>query len=782
MLSRLGKGATNQYPMLLWRAALPRDNVTTTSKLHCSLVILATLVLGAPTASAQGGGRADRQSAERPTSTKNSWWLCGPMELAGHPVTATTTTPGQRQGAPTQLFADQLESGASQSRLSGNASVQRADQRIEGNELLYDRDTSEVTSTTPLRYSASGVTFQAASAQVNLDKDTGLLAGAEYALGDQHARGGARQIRLDGPDVTRMSNFTYTTCNPGDAAWLFRGGEIVLDRKQGFGTAYHTRLELFGVPVLYLPVISFPISDQRKSGFLMPSLELSTERGTEIVAPYYVNLAPNYDLTVTPDLMSKRGALLGLDYRYLTHSSKGELNLDYMPYDRKFDDQRYLLSYTHDGTWRAGWSTNIAAQYASDQYYFRDLSDTLSVASTTFLEQRADLNYVGGPWAFRARVQGFQTMDPTITPANRPYRRLPQLTLGLRQPLAYGRLRVNLATEWVRFDQDLKVHGDRFDIQPSVSMPWQRTWGYVTPTLSARYTAYHLQNTAPGQPDNPQRSVPTFSLDSGLYFERTTHWGDKAFTQTLEPRLYYLRTPYRDQSALPVFDTTEPEFTFASLFRDNRFIGADRVGDANQLTVALTSRLLGRATGTEWLRGSVGQIHYFSDRRVQLPGQPVATGAESDLVGELAAHPGKDWTTQLDMLWDPYTRASTRRDLRVQYQPAADKILNLSYRFQKDTLEQADVSAYWPIGRRWHVMGRWDHSLLDHRDLEAFLGVEYESCCWALRVVDRYYVNTTDSRYNRALMVEMVLKGLTGLGSSIESVLEHGILGYSEQR
>ncbi len=714
---------------------------------------------------------------------RNPWRLCGPLRLAGEIVADTAAvSPAERAGQPTELDADEIESNEDSALLRGDVRVRRADQSVEAESLRYQRSSGEISADTGLLYRAGTLAISARAAQLNLEQDGGVLEDVEFALGDRHVRGGARRLELEGPDFTRLTDFTYTTCNADEEAWLMRGSEIELDRAEGFGTARHARVELVGIPVLYLPYIKFPISDRRLTGFLLPSIGSSSESGAELRLPYYLNLAPNYDLTLTPRLLEKRGFMLGSEFRYLTANASGELELDYLPEDRDFDDQeRGLLVYDHRARWRSGWSADASIEYASDREYFEDLGETLSVASITHLEQRADLAYRGPIWSLRGRVQSFQTIDLAIAEIDEPYRRLPQLTLGLSTPLRAAGMEFSLAGEWVDFYHPLKLRGSRLDVEPAVALPLRAPWGFLIPRLAARHTAYRLDEVfAPAAPE-PSRDLYTFSIDTGLFFERSLGGGERGYIQTLEPRLFYLKVPLRAQDELPVFDTTEPDISFSSLFRTNRFAGADRVGDAQQLTLALTSRILDQASGGERLRASVGQIQYFRDREVTLPGEPVATATRSEVIAELAAQLSRAWSARLTSHWDPVSDRGSRNSLHLQYRPDGQHILNIAYRFQRDVLEQSDLSLRWPFGERWHAVARWNYSLRDERDLESFLGLEYESCCWAVRVVGRRFINDADGQTNERLMVQFVLKGLGKFGGGVEGVLERGILGYPQE-
>ncbi|GAB4346626.1 MAG: LPS-assembly protein LptD [Gammaproteobacteria bacterium] len=713
-------------------------------------------------------------------SPPDRWRTCGPFQLLGKPVFENAEQP-ERRDAPTVVEADSAENLASRTHLKGGVELNRADQNISAEELIYDTGSGDLSTPEGLYYRAGGIAISARKAQMNLDDNSGVLEGVAVADRSQHAYMAAERLELEDLQRTELSNFTYTTCNPDSEVWRLRGGRIRLDEEEGFGTAYHTRLEIGPLPVLYLPYLKFPISDKRLTGFLMPTLSSSGERGAELRIPYYLNLDPQYDVTLTPRVMSKRGFALGAEGRYLTRNSDGNLAIDWLPEDEEYNaESRGLLVYRHASRWPNGWQAIAAIEHASDRQFFEDLGETLSVSSTTHLERRTDLVHQGEHWHFLGRLQGYQTIDDTIADSDTPYRRLPQLSLGLREPLPLGGWRFGLESEWVRFDHIVNERGDRIDLHPSLAFPLERPWGFFRPRLSLRHTEYSLTDRAAGLPTEIDRTLQTLSLDAGLFFERSFSRGGRDLIQTLEPRLFYLRTPYEDQSDLPVFDTTEPDFSMASLFRENRFSGTDRVGDADQVSVALTTRLLDSANGDERLRAGIGQIFYFRDRQVQLPGNPVATRDRSDIVGEIQTRLPRHWTLNATTQWDPDRERGNKNTLQLQYRPSRERIFNLAYRYQRDELEQTDLSFRWPLGERWHTVGRWNYSLRNERDLETFLGVEYESCCWAMRLVGRRFLNDDDATYNSSVMLQVVLKGLGRFGSSIEGILERGILGYEQ--
>ncbi|ROR34672.1 LPS-assembly protein LptD [Inmirania thermothiophila] len=697
------------------------------------------------------------------------WDLCLPMDSGQAP------RPEPAAGGGTRIRGREVAGDAHRLRARGEARIDTPARVVEAETLDYDRDTGVGTAEEGVRVSDGDTVIEAERARVEDDGARGELEGVRYRILSRHARGGADRVFMEDRDRYRLLGFTYTTCDPTAEFWRLEGPEVRIDMARGSGTAYHANLRIHGVPVFYLPVFSFPVDDRRKTGFLIPRLGSSSETGSELAVPWYWNIAPQYDLTLTPRLTSRRGAFLGVEARHLQRHGAGTLEADLVPEDRLTGGRRWLARWRESGRLGARWLYDLDAARASDTGYFEDFGETLAVASTTHLEQRADLTYAGPRWRTRLRLQAFQTVDGTVAETARPYRRLPALEVLLRNPPRLGPLEPGLRLEATRFEHDVKVEGRRLDLLGSLAWPLRRPWGFVVPRLWARHTAYDLAGPVTGE-ENPSRSLPGFSLDAGLVLERQT----PRFLQTLEPRLFYLRVPYRDQSAIPVFDSARLELTFAGLFRDNRFSGADRVGDADQLTLALTSRLLDADGGRERLRASVGQILHFRDRRVVLPGKAPETAARSALVGELTAALAGGWRVLADARYDTETPRTEEANVRLQYRPDERHILNLAYRFEAEASRQSDLSFRWPLGRRWYTVGRWNRDLDARQDLETFLGLEYESCCWMLRVVGRRFVNDTEGDTNTSFYLQLVLKGLARVGNRLEDILGRGILGYPD--
>ena len=683
-----------------------------------------------------------------------------------------------------------LEQSRNRVRLEGNVQVRRAESLLEADSVVYERTAETLDAEGNIYFEQPGLRLTAAQGHFDIASNQGDLKQVSYRLSDQGARGDADSALIESADLTHFKQIDYTTCKPGQNSWLLEADKLDIDKANGVGTAWHAKLRFKGVPFLYVPYATFPIDDRRKSGLLFPSVGRSDRSGTDIAVPYYFNIAPNMDATFTPRIMSKRGLLLGGEFRYLQEQHAGQVRAEILPDDREVaDDQdssRGAFSWQSKGRIAPGWTFATDINYVSDNDYLTDLGGSLAVTSTRHLERLGQINYTGADWRFLGRTQHYQTIDDSIASSDRPYSRLPQLLFNLRKPnQAYG-LTYHLQSEYVNFDHsdEDNVKGHRFNLQPGVSLPLTRRWGYLTPKASLRYTRYALENQVPGADDNPDRLLPTFSLDSGLFFERSADWFGNAAIHTLEPRLFYLVTPFEDQDELPNFDTADITFGFPSLFQENRFSGSDKIGDANQLTAALTSRILSDSTGRELLRASIGQIFYFRDRKVQLTGETAKKESSSSVVAELASEINQNWRLRTGIQWDPH-KSSDNLDnalFSIHYKDGQERVLNAEYNYTRDSVEQMDLSGRWPVNSQWSLVGRWTYSQLFEETVQAFAGIEYDNCCWRIRLIGQQLLTDIDSDPDNSVLLQFQLKGLGGWGDADDDFLESNISGYRASR
>jgi len=716
-----------------------------------------------------------------------SWEYCGPRPPSLGPAPDTSAAD---ERAPTDIDAGGVSYRQETEVINATGGVQisRGSQRIEADSVSYNRRSGEVQTNGETLLARSGLRVLGGSAQYNIDQESGRIGDAYYRLaGPINLRGHADVLHIDDPKTSRYENLTYTTCPPGSNAWALRASTLKLDQRSGRGVATNARLRVRGVPVLYTPYLEFPIDDRRKSGFLTPSIGTSDNNGFELITPYYWNIAPNYDATFFPRYMSKRGLMLGGEFRYLTHQDTGTIFAEVLPHDPLYEDgtSRWALHLDEEGRFFERFRTKLDYSVVSDDQYLRDLGNNIDTTSARRLNQRGEVTYFGSGWYLLTRLQAFQNLDETISPASRPYGRLPQLLFQLR-PRTFGPdLVADLEAEYDYFDHNHKVHGQRMSVLPSIRWPLRRSYGHLIPSARVYMSSYSLVETAPGQPTTPGHVIPTFDLDGKLIFERSANWLGEPALQTLEPRLYYLYTPYVDQSDTPVFDSSELTFSFSNLFRSNRFTGRDRIGDANQLTAAITSRMLRASTGEELFRVSLGQIRYFADRRVQIRG-PEETSTRSPYAGELVANLFNHWYGRASVEWDPELKEDQwqRRTLQLEYRDPENRLLNLAYRADDSVAdinryEDTDMSFRLPLGKQVEVVGRWLYSLRYEQTMDAFAGIEYGKCCWRVRLLGRHFKRRPDENASTSIMLQVELAGLGAIGNPIGKFLEREIYGYS---
>jgi LPS-assembly protein len=688
---------------------------------------------------------------------------------------------------PLNLEADYSQSlGQGLTFFSGNVKIERGPQKFWADALTYDTDLHILSAQGNVLYEEAGYLFISDSAWLDLENDKARLTRPRFILGNTPARGTAARSRFESEALSRHQQVSYTTCPIGSEDWVLHAKDLKINRATGMASGHHVWLEFMHLPVFYSPYFSHPIDDRRISGFLSPSLGRSSARGFDVALPYYFNLAPNYDLTLTPRVMVQRGFMAGAEFRYLLPNTRGQLAGEILPHDSQRGTTRGQASFFHQTQIDPYWSALADLNYVSDSHYLNELGNNLSLANRRQVRSEARTEYRKDNWYFLGRLENWQTVDPTIPDQNKPYRRLPQLFFALEQGLAPWALG-HFDSEFVYFQQDKRIDAQRLHLRPSVSFPWREAFGFFVPKLSFDYTQYFLQGAVPGQDSQISRTLPIASVDSGLVLEKD--WG--GFFQTLEPRVFYLYIPRKRQDDIPVFDSALFDFNFHQLFRENRFSSYDRLTEANQFSLALTSRFI-EASGKERLRTSLGQIFYLKDRRVTLPGQPIDTSTLSNLVAEIDVLPTDKLSVLSGVQWDPERQDLDRGEILFGYKNTDNYIANLGYRFRRfaplipgvpfplagDQLKILDGSFRWLVYPGFHAIGRWQYSLRDDITLDSFLGVELESCCWRLRLIGRRFIRDINRTEDTAVFAQLELKGLVSLGKDVDSFLERTVRGY----
>ncbi len=614
---------------------------------------------------------------------------------------------------------------------------------------------------------------------------TGYFTEPAFHVGENNSRGDASLLTFLGEDKFEVKDARYTTCVAENNDWFLSSADVELDKARSVGTAHNATVYFKDIPILYSPYLTFPLSNERKSGFLPPVYGSSNQRGFEIALPYYLNLAPNYDATLLARPMSRRGFQMGAQGRYLFAESSGEVDGELLPHDRITGTNRWAVAWKHNQNFGSGLAGFVNTQEVSDDTYFADLSDRLALTSQTNLPHDYGLTYNKGPVSLLGRWQSFQTLQDPNAPITPPYFREPQLTFTVK-PTEWHGLDFGAAGEFVRFHQPaLSPNGNRSVLYPTVSWSQQGNAWFFTAQTGLHMTNYNLDDVST-PPSNFNRVLPISTVDAGLVFERDTKWFDRSFIQTLEPRLYYVQIPYRNQSTYPNFDTATDDFNFSHLFTANRYLGSDRIGDANQLTVAIGSRFLDPETGAEKMRFAIGQQYYFESQQVTL-NEPPRTTNISDLLVSAEARLSDVWTAAGALQYQVDPKLTQRLDLGVRYQPGPGRVVNVGYRFireylnssgQISQLKQIDASGQVPILDNWSAIGRWNYSLVDAKTLEGVLGFEYNGDCWVFRIAAQR-LQTNTQQVTTAVFVQLELNGLARLGTNPGDVLRRSVPGYS---
>ncbi len=683
--------------------------------------------------------------------------------------------PAAEQGAA-YLRAERISGEAQEGvTLEGNAEIRRGGMVLRGDRITFTVATDEVEATGNVRLYRDGVAVFGPSLTLRIDARTGAMPDAGFTYAPHGGRGTARRIEFLPGDRLRLEDAVYTTCAPGDDAWWIRARRLTVDRDDQLGVVNGASVHFQGVPILASPYFQFPLGDRRRSGLLTPSVGINSKLGVEAIVPYYWDIAPNYDATIAPRVMSKRGLLIGTEFRYLQPNYGGTVEYDLVPEDRVTETSRSYLALRHLYDNARGLTGGVNYSRVSDDKVLADYARTIVGSSRLVLPQEAFVRYAQPYWSTLLRVEKNQTLQDPEQPVVKPHERVPQLAFNARAP-RLGGLDAALMLDATQFDHPTLDTGNRFIVNPVLSYPLRAPGYFVVPRLQWLGAWYEVDQPGGGT-RRPSRSLPLASVDGGMVFEREAPWFGEASVQTLEPRLFYAYVPYRDQSDLPVFDTAEADFNFTQLFRENRFSGFDRVGDANQLTAALVGRILDPATGAERMRAAVGQRFYFTPQQVTLPGGTASSGTESDLLLELRGVIARAWIADLYLQHSTLENRLVRTAAAVRWQPRPGSVMGVAYRYKLDEIEQLDFAAQWPIAARWYGVGRTSYSIRDRQWVELLAGFEYRDDCWALRLVGQSFVTIGEERTS-SLMFQLQLNGVGSIGTGLQEQLRRSIPGY----
>ncbi len=705
-----------------------------------------------------------------------------------------------------------------QTTITNGIDIRYADIWLQAENGIYDQLRAIIELNGNIRLRQPGLAIGATTGNLNQPEAIAELRDTSYVLFDQAARGTAEKIIFRNADGSlSITGGSYTLCTPGDNSWMLIGQNIELNQQTGRGVARNVMLQVKDIPIFPIPYISFPINDERSSGWLYPNIGNTQEGGFEISAPYYFNLSPNYDATLTPRFMTKRGLMLNLEARHLGQNSNNTLELAYLPEDSQFNSAnlelpltesppqatRWQINYSGAADLNDSWSASADFSAISDSDFYQDFGNTgLHDTSRSYLYRQGELNYWQPNWHLQASLQSYQLIDQSLTSLNKPYSSLPRVNLDYDNQTESGLL-YGIDAEYAYFDRNFDasnftqaqidngvlLSGQRLSLEPKLAWAIETPGLFFNPELKYKYATYQLNDQSLANSDQAERGIFVVKLDSGLIFDRSLDLRGEEYTQTLEPRLYYLYSEYENQSDIPLFDTANLTSGYRQLFREDRFSGKDRVGDSNQLTVALSSKIYNSA-GQEKAHLSVGQIFYFKDRRVALnvPIMPIQQSSSS-IAGDFSYHFSDNWHLRAFNEWNTDNNDFNNGSFQFRYQSDINHILNLGYRYRKSPnlpglIKQTDISALWAITDGFKFIGRWNYDHEYNRNLETIIGLEYTNCCWDMRIVARKWVDNTEisgtvTENNTGIFLEFELKGLGNiLGGSIDSLIRENITGF----
>ncbi len=712
--------------------------------------------------------------------------------------------PDNKDQVPLFVDADNIQGHQDQeTEAEGAVRLRRRGKAFFADWLRYDKPEDEINAHGNVRLEQRGDVLEGTKLKYTVDTERGAMEKPKYRVrvSATTGRGEGDRLLFEGQGKYRLLRGNYTSCDVGNDDWFLRAKDFEIDQGRQVGTARNASVLFLGAPILYSPYLSFSMDRQRKSGFLAPSFGTSGNSGTEFSLPYYWNIAPNRDATITPRVMAKRGVELQNEFRYIDPQYRGEFHFEVLPDDRvKNGDTRSSLSWIHSQSFSNGWNGALNVQKVSDATFFTDLSTQIAATSQTVLPRTGSLAKGGtwwndGTWGVSTSIQRWQTLqaDP-LNPITPPYNNA-QLNFTANKFNA-GFTDFAFSGNFSDFTHPTLINGQRTVAYPAVSVPLQTSFGYLTPKIGLHLTHYNFDQTNTSVPDQ-NRAVPIFSTETGVVFERNMSWSSQNMVQTIEPKLYYVYIPTRNQNQIPLFDTGLQDINFATLYAENQFSGSDRINDANQVTMGVTSRLLQQANGIERLRVGLAQRYYLKTQDVTLPGVAPRGSNSSDLLAALSATVVPHWSA--DAGWQYTTNFSQTQRLSVgtRYQPEPGKVLNLSYRYvnggvitstgqtqtvvnainPSNTLRQLDISGQWPVKGRLSVVARWNYSTADSRLLEGLAGLEYDGGCWAFRVLAHSYATTATTSVS-SLFMQLELNGVSKIGSNPLELLRRNVGGY----
>ncbi|SHI24855.1 LPS assembly protein LptD [Ferrimonas marina] len=698
-----------------------------------------------------------------------------------------------------RVQADRSDAQTDAARFEGNVRLTQGARRIRTESAEVRQLEGTFSATGGLVYEDPSVVISADSLNADVDDNQARLDKAQYWLNGQQVHGTAESLQIDGEDSLLLTGATFTTCPQDDPDWLLEAKTIAIDAEEEWGQIWNAKVKIFDVPVFYVPYMTVPVSDKRKTGFLFPNISTSSKNGIDLAAPFYWNIAPNYDMTLTTQYMSARGLFLQTEGRYLQDWGAGRVNLEYIGSDRLVDDapERWLLHFDHGGKLDENWRLYGNYTKVSDDNYFNDFSSSVQASTDNQISREGEASYYTDNWNAAIRVQDIEVLGDS----EKPFQVMPSLSLNYHQPDLYGPVDFAFSTELTHFahKRDNHLTATRWHVEPTLTLPYQAPAGSLTSELKLMQTFYEQRDPNDQLEDFVSRTLPQFRLHGQVNLERDmTYRGDR-YLQVLEPQFQYLYIPYEDQSDIGLYDTALLQEDYYGLFRDRRYSGLDRISDANQLTLGLATRFLDDGN-RERAQISLGQIFFFSDPRVTLGEEETMNRSNSALAADLQLQASDHWFLRGGIQFDTESGHTNKSELLLDYRLSDNRLLQFSHRYVPDLgtdvegnsidINQAGVRASWPLTDEIYFVGNWYYDLNLDRSVENYAGVQYESCCWAIRLAYHRHLNTNyddvdfttinpRDDFDSGVSLKFVLKGLGSTGPlGVTDMLNEGLFNY----
>lgn len=665
------------------------------------------------------------------------------------------------------------------SGLSNEITITSGNNTITAGQASYDESGSSINVSGGVTLENPNLFIQGQAAFINTDDETAVLKNTQYFFPNIPARGSSEEFRIEKENHYVLTKPTYTTCNQMDQSWELVADEISINGEEGKATNIALRFK--NIPILYLPKLTFPTNDDRKSGFLIPSFGSSSKRGLEIEIPYYWNIAPNADLKTTVNWMKKRGTEIKSELRFLTSSQNAKIELNHIPSDDLFNDDRTYSKINYQFNPSLNTQIEVTGEYASDTNYFEDLSQSTNESSRTHLARDVVFKSFGKNWMMNLGMTNYQMLDDQpkclaigICDQNDPYRLKPYMNFNGNWQSKESKINLNIDSELVFFDHLQSESGERISNRTTLSKLFNFSGVEVRPAVAIDYAKFKPDSNE----KDANRTIPIYSLDIKANLIKITNNG--VIRRSIQPRIMAVYIPFEDQSDFPFIDTLMPDFNYFQLFNENRFIGNDRIGDTSKISYGIVAKRTRIQSGKDFFEFTLGQTLHLKDEKIAMPGDSIRRSGSLTNLASLDVAMTESLNLKLDHYWDSDVDEMKRSQIGIEYKDSGTKRLNLAYRFRKQNIKQVHGSFSWPIKDQWSFIGHYKYSIKDRKTIDQFFGLNYETCCWSISAVSRKHLVYRNGETDTSFSIQFMFKGLGEFGTPINRIFEDGIFAYDQ--